>query len=169
MPTITQTQILNDAQVKQILKRIAYQVYETHFNEKELIIAGIEGRGYSVAQMLLELLSDISKIKLSLIEVKLDKRSPSQDEIILSDPKLKLEEKSVLLVDDVLNTGKTMIYALLPFLHAQAKSIHTAVLVDRDHKSFPVNADFIGISLSTTLQEHINVTIVRNKVNVYLS
>ncbi len=163
------TQILNDTQVKQILKRIAYQVYENNFNEKELIIGGIDGNGFLVAQMLQEQLSNISKLKSSLIKISLNKREPSEKNLILSDEKLNLKDKNILLVDDVLNTGRTMIYALLPFIKAHSKKIHTMVLVDRDHKSFPVSADFIGISLSTTLQEHISVTIEKKKVNVFLS
>jgi pyrimidine operon attenuation protein/uracil phosphoribosyltransferase len=167
--TLQQTQILNDAQVRQILKRMAYQVYEQHFNEKELIIAGIEGRGFAFAGMLHEELAAVSKLKLSLIEVKLDKTGPTEHSVKLGDERIKAEGKNILLVDDVLNTGKTMMYALLPFVRAGARHIKTAVLVDRDHKSFPVSADFIGIALSTTLQEHITVSIERKKVNVFLS
>jgi len=162
-------QILNDLQVKQIIKRIAYQVYENNFNEKELIIGGIDGNGFAVAQMLLEQLTDICKLKISLIKIGIDKKDPSEKNLTLSDSKIALKNKNILLVDDVLNTGKTMVYALLPFIKAHSKKIHTMVLVDRDHKSFPVNADFIGISLSTTLQEHVTVTIERKKVNIFLS
>jgi pyrimidine operon attenuation protein / uracil phosphoribosyltransferase len=163
------TQILNDIQFKQIIKRVAFQVYENNFNEKELIIGGINGNGFVVAQMLHEQLSAICKLKLSLIKIYIDKEEPSEKNLKLSDEKLPLKGKNVLLVDDVLNTGRTMIYALLPFVKAHAKQIHTMVLVDRDHKSFPVSADFIGISLSTTLQEHVMVTIEKKKVNVFLS
>lgn len=167
--TVQSTQILNDLQVKQILKRIAYQVYENNFNEKELIIGGVEGNGFIVAQMLHEQLSAISKLKLSLIKISLNKKEPSEKNVVLSDEKIILKNKNVLLVDDVLNTGRTMIYAFLPFVKAHSKKIQTLVLVDRDHKSFPVSADFIGISLSTTLQEHVSVTIEKKKVNVFLS
>lgn len=163
------TQILNDAQVKQILKRMAYQVYEQYLNDKELIIAGIEGRGFSFAQMLHEQLQAISKLKLTLMEVRLDKAAPAEHSVKLSDEQVKLEDRNILLVDDVLNTGKTMLFALLPFIRARARKIKTAVLVDRDHKRFPVSADFIGIALSTTLQEHITVSIEKKKVNVHLS
>ena len=167
--TLKKTQILNDTQVKQILKRIAYQVYENNFNEKELTIGGIDGNGFLVAQLLHEQLSEICKLKLSLIKISIDKNEPSEKNLKLSDEKLILKNKNILLVDDVLNTGRTMVYALLPFIKAHSKKIHTMVLVDRDHKSFPVSADFIGIQLSTTLQEHVLVSIEKKKVNVYLS
>ena len=162
-------QILNDSQVKQIMKRLAYQVYEKNFNEKELIIGGIKGRGMVVAQMLQEQLGEICKLKTVLLEVSLNKETPSEQQVTVDNTQVKLADKTILVVDDVLNTGKTLLYALVPFVKAKSKTIQTLVLVDRNHKAFPVSADFIGTSLSTTLQEHISVSIERKKINVYLS
>jgi pyrimidine operon attenuation protein/uracil phosphoribosyltransferase len=165
----TRVQILTDMQVKQMIKRISYQIYENHFNEKELIIAGIDGKGNHIAQLLFDELSAISKIRLHLLQIHIDKKNPTGSGVTLSDEKLKLADKKVIVVDDVLNTGKTLVYALTPFIRAKAARIQTAVLVDRNHKNFPVSADYIGMSLSTTLQEHVSVTIEKKKVNVYLS
>lgn len=162
------TQILNDAQVKQILKRLAYQVYENNFNEKELVIAGIEGRGVQVATMLCAELESISKIRLLTTDIVMDKSNPAGKQIVLSNTSLDVKDKVVIVADDVLNTGKTLLYSLIPLVKDKARKIQTLVLVDRNHKSFPVSADYIGTALSTTLQEHIEVTIARNKVNVYL-
>jgi pyrimidine operon attenuation protein/uracil phosphoribosyltransferase len=148
---------------------MAYQIYENNFGEKELIIAGIEGRGSSIAELLFEELSKICKIKLHLLEIHLDKKNPTGGSVLLSDEKIKITDKNVVVVDDVLNTGKTLVYGLTPFIRNKAKQIRVAVLVDRNHKNFPISADFIGISLSTTLQEHITVLIEKKKVNVYLS
>lgn len=161
-------QILNDVQVKQMIKRIAYQVYENHFNDKELIIAGIEGRGSHIAQLIFDELISISKLKAKLLTISLDKENPTGSSVSLSDEKVKLADKSVIVVDDVLNTGRTLVYALTPFIRAKAKRIQVAVLVDRNHKNFPIAVDYIGIQLSTTLQEHVDVTIEKRKVNVYL-
>ncbi|MEI6507635.1 MAG: phosphoribosyltransferase family protein [Bacteroidota bacterium] len=161
--------ILDNSQVQQVLKRIAYQIYENNFREKELIIAGIDGNGYIVAGMIEEQLKLICKLKITRIKTSIDKKNPSEKTMKLSDLGLKLEGKNILVVDDVLNTGKTMAYALLPFLKGNAKQIHTAVLVDRDHKNFPVRADFIGISLSTTLQDHVDVVIDKKTISVYLN
>ncbi len=163
------TQILSDKQVKQILKRLAYQVYENNFNEKELIIAGIEGRGVQVAELLCKELAEICKIKLSVTDIVLDKSNPAQKQVILSNNKLSVKDKVVVVVDDVLNTGKTMLYSLIPLVSDKARKIQTLVLVDRNHTSFPVKANYIGTALSTTLQEHIEVNISKGKVNVYLS
>lgn len=162
------TQILNDAQVKQILKRLAYQVYENNFNEKELIVAGIEGRGVKIADMLCAELGSICKIKLHTTDIVLDKSNPTGKQIVLSNEKLKVTGKVVIVVDDVLNTGKTLLYSLIPFVKDKTSKIQTLVLVDRNHKTFPVAADYVGTELSTTLQEHIEVSIEKGKVNVYL-
>lgn len=162
-------QILNDIQVKQMIKRISYQIYENHFNDKELIIAGIDGRGNYIAGLLTEQLAEISKIKVSFVSISLDKDNPSGSSVSLSDEKLKIADKNVIVVDDVLNTGRTLVYALTPFIRAKAKRIQVAVLVDRNHKNFPISADYIGMQLSTTLQEHVSVSIEKKKVNVYLT
>lgn len=162
------TQILNDSQVKQILKRLAYQVYESNFNEKELVIAGIEGRGVKVAALLCEQLAEISKLKLHTTDIVMDKSNPADKQIVLSNPKLKATDKVVIVVDDVLNTGKTLLYSLIPLVAQKARKIQTLVLVDRNHKTFPVAANYIGTQLSTTLQEHIEVKITQSKINVYL-
>lgn len=162
------TQILTDEQVKQIIKRLAYQVYENNFGEKDLVIAGIEGRGEQVALLLVNELTEICKIKLLTTSIVLDKSNPAEKQILLSNTKLEVKNKVVIVVDDVLNTGKTLLYSLIPLVANKSRKIQTLVLVDRNHKSFPVAADYIGTALSTTLQEHIEVTIARNKVNVYL-
>jgi len=165
---LKQTQILNNLQVEQILTRMAYEVYERNFNSKHLIIAAINGRGEFIADMLLLKLSQISKIKTTKVTVKINKDHPS-DVIKLSDEKLKLNGATVVLVDDVLNTGRTLIYGMLPFLYNKIKTLQTFVLVNRNHNNFPVKADYIGLNLSTTLQEHIAVLVERKKVSVFIA
>jgi pyrimidine operon attenuation protein/uracil phosphoribosyltransferase len=165
--SVARTQILTHEQVKQIVKRMAYQIYERNFNAKELCIAGISGRGETIASLLAEELTSISGIKIMTITIMVNKDNPSESSTQLS-VELKKSGMHAVIVDDVLNTGRTLIYALLPFLKLGVATIQTAILVDRNHKTFPVAADFIGISLSTTLQEHIAVTIEKKKVNVFL-
>lgn len=162
------THIVDHLQVKKIIKRMAYQIYEHNFELKEILLASINGQGKEVAKLLGEELKGISKIKVSYLTISLDKLSHSIEGVHLSEPNIKLADRTILLVDDVLNTGRTLIYGMLPFLQSKVSSLQVAVLVDRNHKSFPVNADYKGISLQTTLQQHVTVSMKNNKINVYL-
>lgn len=162
------TQILAHVQVQKIIKRMAYQIYEKHFDQKELVFAAVVGQGLDIAKLVQTELLGISKIKISLVEVTLSKDKPGFNSATLNVDLKICKGKSVILFDDVLNTGRTLIYAMHPFLQLEIKSIQVAVLVDRNHHSFPVSADYIGLSLQTTLQDHVSVTFKANKVSVYL-
>jgi pyrimidine operon attenuation protein/uracil phosphoribosyltransferase len=164
-----QTILLDQKQIGQKINRIAYQVYEDNVEESEIIIAGILQSGFILAKKIEFILKNISPIKTRLVEVAIDKHSHLQKEIKLSIPQSELQGKTVLLVDDVMDSGKTMIYALKPFLQADIKKIRTAVLVDRNHKRYPIAADFVGIRLATTLQEHITAILDNENESVFLS
>jgi pyrimidine operon attenuation protein/uracil phosphoribosyltransferase len=161
-------QILDQAQIKQKIDRIAYQILEDCFDEKEIIIAGIASRGYVFAQKLEKVLSKISKIKCTLVEINLDKDS---NNLVASTniPVSQCKNKTIILVDDVLNSGRTLLYGLSVFLNIPTKKIRTAVLVDRSHKLFPISTDYAGYTISTVSQEHISVVFDKNKEAVYLS
>ena len=161
-------QILDQAQIKQKIDRIAYQILEDCFDEKEIIIAGIASRGYVFAQKLEKVLRKISKIKCTLVEITLDKDS---NNLVASTniPISKCKNKTIILVDDVLNSGRTLLYGLSVFLNTPTKKIRTAVLVDRSHKLFPISTDYAGYTISTVSQEHISVVFDKNKEAVYLS
>ena len=152
---MNKTEILNSKQIQQKLNRLTYEVYENNFSEKELLIAGIEGNGYLVAKRVCEALKKISKQKIQLGKITLDKKDPLSKEAKIDFTEKDYKNKTVILVDDVLNSGKTLIYAVRVFLDKPVKKLNTLVLVDRSHRMFPVKADFVGLSLSTTLQEHI--------------
>ncbi len=162
-----QTLILNTDQIKQKLMRMAYQIYEQHHNQKELVMVAIEPQGLQLADRLLPLLRDISVADVKLYSLKLDKKNVL-GEIICSDPSVRFDGKSVLLVDDVLNSGRTLMYAARFILSQPVARLTTAVLVDRQHRQFPIRADFVGLSLSTTLQDHINVQFLESSEAVYL-
>ncbi len=162
------TQVLDNAQISKIIKRMAYQIYEQNFNEKEIILVGIISQGYELAKLIHAELASICSIKISLLSISFNKILPNENETIILPKPLKYTNKTVIIIDDVLNTGKTLMYASLPFLHGQVSKLQVAVLVDRNHKKFPVAANFIGISLSTTLQEHISVVMEKKKINVFL-
>ncbi len=167
--TSATTLILNARQIQQKIDRISYQIYENNFEEKEIIIAGIASRGFILANRLAEKLREITKIKITLAEITVNKDNPLEEEIKLSIQPREFSGKVVILVDDVLNSGKTLIYGLAPFLALPVKRITTVVLVDRNHNRYPIKADFVGISLATTLQEHISVELTKKgKEAVYL-
>ena len=153
-----ETIILNKTQIAHKLKRMAYQVYETNIDEKEVVIAGIESNGYLVAKKLKNLVEKISPIEVTLCKVTIDKAVPTNP-IKTSMAADEYTNKSVILVDDVLHSGTTLIYGVKHFLEVPLKQFKTAVLVDRNHKKYPVKADFKGISLSTSLSENVSVVI----------
>ncbi len=161
----SRTQVLSKIQAGQKINRIAYQIYEDNPGEKEIILAGIAPNGFSLAKKISACLKKIAPLKTEVIEVTLEKDKPLSREIALSVPASRCTGKAVILVDDVLNSGRTLVYGLRPFLDAEAKKIRVAVLVDRSHKRFPIMPDFVGISLATTMQEHITVA----EDGVYLS
>lgn len=148
------TIILDKERINQKLQRMAYEIWENNSNEKGITLIGIKGSGATVAQSLAKRLKEISPLKIDLLEVKLNKRNPLAGEIELD---ADLTGKSVVVIDDVANSGKTLLYALSPILKFEPKRVMIAVLVDRRHKSFPITPDIVGYSVSTTLKEHIDV------------
>jgi len=145
--------------------RIAYQIYECHLNQNELIIAGIADNGFILAKRIQKALQAISPLKVSICEVTIDKKKPLNP-IITSLNAIEYQNKSLVLVDDVLNSGTTLMYVVKHFLEVPLTQFKTAVLVDRNHKKYPVKADFKGISLSTSLREHVQVDFESNKVTL---
>lgn len=148
--------ILNNIEIEHKIKRIAYQIYETFADEETIVVAGIAKNGFVFAQKIAQALMAISTIKVILCEVYIDKLNPNAT-ITTSIPKEAYENKGLVLVDDVLNSGTTLVYGVKHFLEVPLKKFKTAVLVDRNHKKYPVKADFKGISLSTSSQEHVQV------------
>ena len=165
---MSQNTILNHQEIAHKIKRIAYQIYETFVDEKEIVIAGIAENGYVFAEKIAETLQSIAPIKVILCEVFIDKQNPNK-KITTSIESSKYINKGLILVDDVLNSGTTLVYGVRHFLDVPLKKFKTAVLVDRNHKKYPVKADFKGISLSTSLFEHVNVVFEKDNDRAYLS
>lgn len=156
------SQILTNEQIIHKTKRIAYQIYEVNSNESEIVVAGIVGNGYIFAKKIVEELKKIATFNITLCKVLMDKKNP------INTVSTDIEEhfymnKSLVLVDDVLDTGTTLAYGIKHFLNVPLKQFKTTVLVNRDHKKYPVKADFKGISLSTSLEEHIAVVFKENQ------
>lgn len=152
----TKNVILTEDIIQKKLKRIAYEIYEHNNTETELILVGIWDRGLILTHKIAAILKEIAPFSIRIVELRLDKQHPL--EISLSET-IDITGKVVILIDDVANSGRTMLYALKPFLQYLPKKIQTAVLVDRKHKSFPLSVDFVGYSLATTLQEMVMVDV----------
>lgn len=161
--------ILSHQEIEHTIKRIAYQIYETFIDEDEIVIAGIASNGYVFAEKIAHSLATISNLKISLCCVTVDKNNPNFD-VKTSLSKEEYANKGLVLVDDVLNSGTTLIYAVKHFLDVPLSKFKTAVLVDRNHKKYPVKADFKGISLSTSSLDNVQVVFGENNENfAYLS
>lgn len=136
------------------LHRMAYEIAERNINEKQIIIAGIKENGSIIATILVNFLKDIFKGGLKIIEIKIDKKDPKN---ISVSEKINFDNKTIIITDDVANSGKTLLYAIKPFLEFYPKRIQTLVLVERSYKEFPVSPDYVGLSVSTALTEKIIV------------
>lgn len=161
--------ILNNTQIYQKINRISYQIYEDNHNEKEIVIVGIANKGYLFAEKIATQLKKISKIKITLAKLTINKDEPLLETGELDIPVSNLDGKVVILIDDVLNSGKALIYGVKYLLDFPIKKMSTAVLVDRNHKKYPIGTHYVGLSLSTTLQNHISLEFKDNEVAAYLS
>ncbi len=167
--TIESTLILDTKQVNQKLTRIAHHIYENHYKEKEIFLVGIAGRGDVIAKMIGNILRDISPINIHCLSIALNKDKPTKTSIELEGGELAaMKNKVVILVDDVLNSGRTLVYAMKFLLEAAPKNVAITTLVDRTHRRFPIHADYAGLTLSTNLKEHVRVELTPGKEAVYL-
>lgn len=166
----SQLLILDKKQIQQKINRIAYQILEDNITEKEIVLAGIWDRGYKLALRLKKVLAKISDLKIVMLKIELERKSSR----LIANTDLDeshWKNKVVILVDDVLNSGKTLAYGLGVFLNTPHKKIRTVVLVDRSHKIFPIATDFVGLQMSTVLKEHVDVVmdVEGEEDRVYLS
>ncbi|HMI79493.1 MAG TPA: phosphoribosyltransferase family protein [Ferruginibacter sp.] len=153
--------ILSEEVANKKLRRMALEVVEQNYDAKQLVLIGIKTNGTVIAGKISSFLKDIFKGEVMVLELSMDKKKPA--EITLS-TKMDFTGKTILLIDDVANSGRTMLYALKPLLEQLPKKIQTLALVERTHKTFPIDVDYIGLSVSTTLDEHINVEVENNEV-----
>ncbi|MEJ8758071.1 phosphoribosyltransferase family protein [Pontibacter sp. H259] len=168
MTNAAQHQILDQAQIEQKVKRMAYEIYEHNFEEQELVLAGIHENGAILADMLATQLRSISPINVHLLTVILNKVTPLEVPVKLAPESISIAGKVVVMVDDVLNTGKTLAYTLNSFLHQNPKKVEIATLVNRHHTLYPVAATYTGYSLATTLREHVEVVLQEEEVAAYI-
>ncbi|MCY7357182.1 MAG: phosphoribosyltransferase [Rudanella sp.] len=151
--------ILSAEQLRQKIRRIAFQIYENNFDEQAVVLAGIAGEGYVFAKRLHDELRQIAPFTITLLKISLDKSKTIQSPIQLDMSATELTDKVVVVLDDVLYTGRTLAFCLQPFLNVLVRKLQVAVLVDRNHPRYPVAADYKGYELSTTLTEHVEVVL----------
>jgi pyrimidine operon attenuation protein/uracil phosphoribosyltransferase len=153
--------ILTAETAKRMIRRMALQIAENNWDEKEIIIAGITGNGIVVADKIIAELKYLSFTSIKKNSISLDKKNPLDARIDLPQD---FTSKIIIVVDDVSNTGKTLLYALKPFVTELPKKIQTLVLVERSHKLFAVQPDYVGLSVATTLREHISVGVEGDEI-----
>lgn len=162
--------LLTAQQTTQKIRRIAFEIYERNLEEPEIILAGITGGGYQLGQHLQTHLREIAKgIEIKLFKIDLNKENPHNQSVSFDMDKEMLAGKVIIVVDDVLNTGRTLAYSLSPFLSVRVKRVQVAVMVNRAHHSFPIFADYVGYALSTTLNEHITVQLADETMGVFIN
>ncbi len=149
-----QVLILDQERISYKLRRMAYEIWERNSDEKEIILIGVEKGGKILADNLSALLNEISPLKVHTTSVNINKKNPINHAL---DFEMNLSGKTVVLCDDVVNSGKTIMYSLNAILSFDLKKVMVAVLVDRKHKSFPVASDIVGHTVATTIQDHIEV------------
>lgn len=152
----TKRYILNNASAEKKMRRMAYEILENNAGEEQVILAGIRESGSVVARSIQKMLAEISQLKTEVITIALDKKNPVSISIT---KEMDFTGKVIIIIDDVANSGRTLLYALKPFLNYLPKKIQSLVLVERSHNTFPVHPDYVGLSISTTMQEHISVEV----------
>jgi len=162
------TLLLNSEEINQKIRRMAYEIWEKNHGTNSLVLAGIKGQGYSLAKLLLAELEKISPFKITLVCLSLTKHANIQPTVSLDLELHHSHQEVVVVVDDVLLTGKTLLHALQPFLQWEITKLQVAVLVDRNYHTYPIKADFVGYALSTTIDEHVEVQLTEEAKVVYL-
>ena len=159
--------ILDKEQIQEKIKRISYEIYEENFDDKSILICGIEKNGSIIAKRIIKELESICDIEIEFMSINLNKRKPLNT-VEIKSSKNNIKNKSIILIDDVSNTGKTLIYVIKELIKFEPKKINTAVLVNRDHTLFPIKINFIGLSLSTSIKSHIEVNLGNKDIGAYL-
>lgn len=158
--------LLNAEQVELKIQRLSYEIAERYHNTKTLYVFGIEGQGYKLAERIIKELQTLTNAEITLNKIIINKQNPigsvKTDNAIIQT----IKNKDILLIDDVLNSGKTLFYAMQAFINIPIQSLRVLVLVNRSHQRFPVYPDFVGMTLSTTYQNHIEAMINSKKESV---
>ena len=163
------TRILTAREIEQKLRRIAHQINEDHYKDKTLFLVGVRPQGYRVAERLAPELRAISNAEIALHSISLNKDKPWTEGMDFDGDFKAMKNKVIILVDDVLNSGKTLMYSSGYLLQSNPRKLAIATLVDRIHRTFPIRATYVGLTLSTNLKEHVNVELGVAEEAAYLA
>ncbi len=155
----TKSIVLDRRQIEQKTERIAFEIMENTFENPKIYVGGITGNGFFFAERLVKKLNEISKQEVRLFEITVSKEAPAKSSIVLSIPEQELNGATVILVDDVINSGRTLIYAVGKLMDHEVHVLKVATLVNRTHRRYPVHADFVGLNIATTLKDNIMVSL----------
>jgi len=156
-------ELLNEKQIRQKVKRLSIEILERNFQARTIYLAGINNNGLKFSEMIREELEALAPpFELIPCQIKLNPALPVKEPVEINIPVSELKNKQVIIIDDVANTGRTIFYAMKPFMDVLPKKLEVAVLVDRKHKSFPVHVDYVGLSLATTAKENIVVSLTES-------
>jgi pyrimidine operon attenuation protein / uracil phosphoribosyltransferase len=161
-------QVLNQYQIHEKIIRLSYEILENNLDEDTIILAGINNNGYRFAELLSNSLKSITNKKIVLSRIRLNPAKPLDTPVETDLSQTDIEDKAIIVVDDVANTGRTIFYAFKVYMDVIPKKLEVAVLVDRKHKMFPIKVDYVGLSLATTVQEHIKADL-QNAGNMTVS
>jgi len=150
-------QILTGRKVDQKINRMAIEICERHYDNDHIILAGINNNGYHFAQLLLKAINDFNGLTVDLTRINLSPAAPTSADIRIDLTDREIEHRHVIIVDDVANTGRTLFYACKSLMNVVPKQVEVAALIDRTHKNWPIQVDYTGLSLATTIQDHIVV------------
>ncbi|WP_109831582.1 phosphoribosyltransferase family protein [Reichenbachiella versicolor] len=162
------TLILDSEQIDQRIIRMAYEIYEHNIERKKLILAGVSDNGFKIASLINDQLSIISEITTNIVKVDINKEQPLKEEIQIPLTKKELENQSIIIIDDVLNSGRTVAFVLKAFLNVHVKKIEVATIINRSHKAFPIYPKYVGYELATTINEHVEVIVSGNDKGAFL-
>jgi pyrimidine operon attenuation protein/uracil phosphoribosyltransferase len=167
LKTQAENKILNKQEIQHKISRIAFEIYENNYLEKDIYVAGIPS-GYKLAELLARQLEQISPFQISVLEIVIEKSKGRKDIVSVNCEPSELKGKVLILVDDVLHTGRTFLHSLRPFLDVEVKKIETVALINRSHTMFPIHVNYTGYELATTLNDHIEVDLESDEYGVYL-
>jgi pyrimidine operon attenuation protein/uracil phosphoribosyltransferase len=159
-----QNLILDDSDVENKIHRIGLEILEDNTDESKITLFGISDNGKLIAKKLVSYINKISDIETVLIEVVIENGPPEYT------GKLNILNESIIIVGDVSQTGKTLQIVISNLMMHKPSKIKTSVIINRDQTMYPVKIDYVGLSLSTSVNEHVDVMVdKKNRFSVYLS